>query len=257
MRQTSERNLPTGRGPEDAISRERRYFAYALAAARLTAGDKVLDIGCGEGYGATILLEAAKEYAGIDLPAAVVDAARQSFGSDRAQFVAFDGGQIPYEDGAFDAAVSFQVIEHVPDVRAFLTEARRVIKPTGWVMLTTPNRVFRLGPGEKPWNRFHLREYTAQGLIDDLRQVFPEVQLLGVRASAEAEAIEIARVQRARRWARWDILGLRNRLPGAYNERARRIVGAIGKASGPAIDPAFYTSDEAERGLDLLAVCSA
>jgi ubiquinone/menaquinone biosynthesis C-methylase UbiE len=256
VRRTSERNLPTGRGPEDAISRDRRYFAYALAAARLASSDKVLDIGCGEGYGAPILLEAAQEYVGIDLPEPVVDEARRSFGSDRAKFSAFDGGQIPYEDAAFDAAVSFQVIEHVPDVPAFLAEARRVIKPTGWVMFTTPNRVLRLGPGESPWNRFHLREYDAQGLVDALRQVFTNVQLLGVRASAEAEAIEIARVQRARRWARWDVLDLRNKLPGALNERARRIVGSIGKASGPAIDPAFYTSDDAERGLDLLGVCS-
>jgi ubiquinone/menaquinone biosynthesis C-methylase UbiE len=256
VRQTSERNLPTGGGPEDAVSRERRYFAYAFAAAKLGASDRVLDIGCGEGYGASILLETAHEYVGIDLPEAVVDEARRHFSSDRAQFVAFDGSRIPFDDDAFDGAVSFQVIEHVPDVRAYLTEARRVIKPTGWLMLTTPNRVLRLGPDESPWNRFHLREYDAQGLGSAVREVFTNVQLLGIRASAEAEAVEIARVQRARRWARWDVLGLRNRLPGALNERARRIVGSIGKAGGPAFDPAFYTSDEVERGLDLLAICS-
>jgi hypothetical protein len=124
-------------------------------------------------------------------------------------------------------------------------------------MFTTPNRLLRLGPGESPWNRIHLREYDPHGLADDLGRVFPSVRVLGVRASPEAEAIEIARVQRARRWARWDVLDLRNRLPGALNEWARRLVGSVGKASGAAIDPAFYTSDDAERGLDLLAVCSA
>lgn len=257
MRRTSERNLPTGHGPEDAVSRDRRYFAYQLAAERLGRSNEVLDIGCGEGYGARILLKNASGYAGIDLPEAVVDEARRSFGSDRARFSAFDGARIPYEDATFDAAVSFQVIEHVPDVRGFLTEARRVIKPTGWVMFTTPNRLLRLGPGESPWNRFHLREYDSQGLIDALRPIFTNVQLLGIRASAEAEAIEIARVQRARRWARRDVLGLRNKLPGALNERARRIVGSIGRPpAGPPIDSAFHTSDEVDRGLDLLAICS-
>ncbi len=256
MTRTSERNLPTGQGPEDAISRDRHRFAYATAAERLESNEDVLDIGCGEGYGATILLEAANEYTGVDLSATVVDEARRNFGSTRTRFAAFDGTRIPFEDGTFDAAVSFQVIEHVADVRSYLAEARRVIKPAGWAMFTTPNRLLRLGPGERPWNRFHLREYDPQGLTDALAEIFATVQLLGVRATAEAEAIEIARVQRARRWARWDVLGLRNRLPGALNERARRAVGGIGKAAGPAVDAAFYLSDEADRGLDLLAICS-
>ena len=257
MRRTSERNLPTGGSPEDSISRDRHRFAYESAAQRLTATDDVLDVGCGEGYGAPILLGAGRSYVGIDLSEAVVGEARGNFGSDRARFSAFDGARIPLDDAAFDAAVSFQVIEHVTDVSAYLTEIRRVLRPTGWVMFTTPNRLLRLGPGESPWNRFHLREYDPQGLADDLGRVFPSVRVLGVRASPEAEAIEIARVQRARRWARWDVLDVRNRLPGALNEWARRLVGSVGKASGAAIDPAFYTSDDAERGLDLLAVCSA
>jgi SAM-dependent methyltransferase len=256
MPRTSERNLPTGRGPEEIISRDRHRFAYETAAERLGSSDDVLDVGCGEGYGAPILLERAKGYVGIDLSEAVVDEARRTFGSERARFSAFDGVRIPFDDGAVDAAVSFQVIEHVADVGAYLAEIRRVVKPAGWAIFTTPNRLLRLGSGESPWNRFHLREYDPRGLTDALAAVFPSVQLLGVRASAEAEAIEIARVQRARRWARWDVLGLRNRLPGAINEQARRVVGVIGKAAGPMNDPAFHLSDEADRGLDLLAICS-
>lgn len=256
MRLTSERNLPTGGSPEDSISRHRHRFAYEVAAQRLTSTDDVLDVGCGEGYGAPILLSSGNSYVGIDLSEAVVGEARSNFGSDRARFSAFDEVRIPVEDAAFDAAVSFQVIEHVADVSTYLTEIQRVLRPTGWVMFTTPNRLLRLGRDESPWNRFHLREYDPPGFADDLGRIFPSVQVLGLRASPEAEAIEIARVQRARRWARWDVLGLRKRLPGGLNERARRLVGSIGKASGAAIDPAFYISDDAERGLDLLAVCS-
>jgi len=257
MRRTSERNLPTGGSPEDTISRERHRFAYESAAKRLTSTDNVLDVGCGEGYGAPILLSSGSSYLGLDLSEAVVRAARTKFGSGRARFSAFDGARIPFEGTSFDAAVSFQVIEHVANVPAYLTEIQRVLKPTGWAMLTTPNRLLRLGPDESPWNRFHVREYDPQGFADALAPFFPIVQVLGVRANPEAEAIEIARVQRARRWARWDLLGLRNRLPGTLNEWARRIVGSVGKASDEAIDPAFYTSDDAAHGLDLLAVCSA
>ena len=257
MRRTSERNLPTGGSPEDAISRDRHRFAYEFAATRVEATDDVLDVGCGEGYGAPVLLAAAKSYAGIDLSEAVVDEARRAFGSDRARFSAFDGSRIPYDDATFDAAVSFQVIEHVGDVAAYLAEIRRVVKPEGWAMFTTPNRLLRLAPGESPWNRFHLREFDPQGLDVALAEVFSDIRILGVRASPDAEEIEIARVQRARRWARWDALGLRNRLPDVLNERARRIVGSIGRARGPLGDPGFHTSEEAERGLDLLAICSA
>ena len=145
MTRTSERNLPTGQGPEDAISRDRHRFAYATAAERLESNEDVLDIGCGEGYGATILLEAANEYTGVDLSATVVDEARRNFGSTRTRFAAFDGTRIPFEDGTFDAAVSFQVIEHVADVRSYLAEARRVIKPAGWAMFTISTCI--QGPG--------------------------------------------------------------------------------------------------------------
>jgi SAM-dependent methyltransferase len=258
VRVTSERNLPTGVGPEDAISRHRHRFAYEHAADRLTSNDTVLDVGCGEGYGSQILLKHAKAYAGIDLfePAAVE--AERSFGSDRASFSAFDGIRIPYDDRSFEAAVSFQVIEHVVDVPSYLAEIHRVLEPGAWVMFTTPNRLLRLAPGQRPWNRFHLREYDPEGLENDLAQHFVTVQLLGVRASAEAEEIELARVQRARRWAWWDVLGVRNRLPDALNERARRLIGSIGRTEGsPAIDPAFHVTENAALGLDLLAVCTA
>ena len=71
---------------------------------------------------------------------------------------------LPFDDGAFDAVVSFQVIEHVPSVDAYLAEVARVLRPGGTFLCATPDRVTRLFARQRPWNRWHLEEFTQAGL---------------------------------------------------------------------------------------------
>jgi SAM-dependent methyltransferase len=76
--------------------------------------------------------------------------------------------------------VSFETLEHVPDARAMVLEIRRVLKPGGRLVLSTPNRAF--GPSERHTNNpFHVKEFTAAELHDLLAEAFTEVQLYGQR----------------------------------------------------------------------------
>jgi SAM-dependent methyltransferase len=81
-----------------------------------------------------------------------------------------------------DHVTSMETIEHVQDARALVAEVRRVLKPAGSFVLSTPNRAF--GPPERhTGNPFHIREFTADELRQVLCEHFNSVQLFGQRPS--------------------------------------------------------------------------
>src|SRR5258707_171129 len=86
--------------------------------------------------------------------------------------------------------LSIQVIEHIVDMDAYLNEIWRVLKPGGIVVFSTPNAAIRLDPGMKPWNRFHIQEFTPVQLEALLRATFAEVKLRGQFAKDEIYRIE-------------------------------------------------------------------
>jgi len=82
-----------------------------------------------------------------------------------------------YETETFDIVVSVEVIEHVPDDSAFVSQIHRILKSNGWFILTTPN-----GQTTPNVNPDHMRHYTADQLEAKLREAFSEVKVFtGVR----------------------------------------------------------------------------
>lgn len=229
---------------------------YTTAAGLVRPGDRVLDIGFGEGYGSVLLRDAGAEYLGIELDARMVEHARTRYGP---YFRAYDGSTIPAPDASFDLVLMLQVIALLPEPTVVLREIRRVLKPGGQALLTTPNRIYRLADGQKPWNRHHYREYTADHLRRELEAVFTKVRLFGVFALDPIDSLVKARGARARRLARLDPLGLHHRLlPDSLNARVRRV---LRRTAQPDVDAADFSPDriwqaekDAGSGLDLLAV---
>ncbi len=93
-----------------------------------------------------------------------------------------DATRLPVRDAAYNLFVSFETIEHLEDDRAFLAEVARVLKPGGAFICSTPNRNL-MDPGtsirDKPFNPFHVREYTLKELEPLLQQFFASVSWLG------------------------------------------------------------------------------
>ena len=216
----------------------RHEFAYAVARDRLPADARVLEVGCGAGYGSAQLAERAAEYVGLDVDAATVAAATRDHASERCRFERYDGVRLPFEAARFDAAVSFQVVEHVADDVAFLAELARVLSDAGVLVLSTPNRLTRVEPGRRPWNRYHVREYAPDELRDRLAE----------------------RLRSIRRVAAIDVFGLRDRIP----EWGRQAVARWVEGRAPAADTAVgrfdlsdfrCATDALDRSLDLIAVC--
>ena len=146
------------------------------------AGLRVADAACGNGYGAAMMAGSAASVDGFDLSEQAVEEARERYGASGAVFTAADILALPRPDACYDAFVSFETIEHLPDTDAYLREIRRVLKPGGTFYCSTPNRLIT-NPGtsitDKPYNPWHLREFSPAELETALRRVFAEVTLLG------------------------------------------------------------------------------
>lgn len=156
----------------------------------------VLDYGCGSGYGCRFLSDYAGEVVGVDISEEVIDYCCDVYRAPNLSFQKiFPNCALPFEDSFFHAIVSFQVIEHIPDVQTYLFELNRVLKGDGTLFITTPNRKHRLLPFQKPWNPEHVKEYSLKDLNRELSSVFKQVEILGVYGTEEINAIEYKRVK--------------------------------------------------------------
>jgi SAM-dependent methyltransferase len=149
-------------------------------AAQFAAGKPVLDVASGAGFGLQLLKQAGACPIGLDYDAQALRQVRRL--EAKARLVHADATCLPFQAHSLDLVVSFETIEHVPDAQALVSEIRRVLKPGGQLVLSTPNRAF--GPEERhTQNPFHVREFTANELRDLLRASFDAVQVYGQRPS--------------------------------------------------------------------------
>jgi SAM-dependent methyltransferase len=146
-------------------------------ACRLVRGRRVLDAGCGAGYGSAMLSAAgADAVTGVDRAQAVLEVAQQG-APENVRFEVADVASLPFAAASFDAVVCFEVIEHVEDRDAVLDELRRVLAPDGLLIISSPNRD-RYVPG----NPHHRHEYTPRELRAALEARFPAVALVAQHA---------------------------------------------------------------------------
>ena len=172
---TGERVVP-GQVNVDLWNEHIARYAFAR---RYAEGKRVLDAGCGTGYGSAELALSARSVAGIDLALEAVAFARASYTAPGLSFLAASCTALPFSNASFDLAVAFEVIEHLEDYRALLTECARVLAPQGLFIVSSPNKSYyaesrqQIGP-----NPFHHHEFEPEEFFEELRRAFPHVQLL-------------------------------------------------------------------------------
>ena len=137
---------------------------------------KVLDVACGSGYGTTMLATGgcAQYVVGIDAGLELGTYLVEHTLKGKTEFVLADALRTPVQDGSFDLVVSFETIEHVSDPSCFLGELRRVLRPGGIAIISTPlnNEPSRFTPD----NPFHVREFSVDEFSVLLRSKFPQVE---------------------------------------------------------------------------------
>ena len=172
---TGERVVP---GKVDADLWNEHVARYVFAA-RLAEGKRVLDAGCGSGYGAARLALRASSVVAMDLAAEALDEARQRYRMPNLHFVRASCTEAPVRDGAFDLVVAFEIIEHLKDWEQLLQEAGRLLGPGGQFIVSTPNKEYygaSRGPSEP--NPYHVHEFSFEEFREALAKVFPQVSIL-------------------------------------------------------------------------------
>jgi SAM-dependent methyltransferase len=147
-------------------------YRYAYAS-RFVNGKRVLDIACGEGYGAAALQKAgATQVIGVDISEAACVHARRKYGIDARPGTAEN---IPLAARSVDVIVSFETIEHVPDPQRFLDECVRILVPGGRLIISTPNKgVYNR---DDQWrNPHHCSEMTEVEFSSALQARFCDIQ---------------------------------------------------------------------------------
>ena len=191
-----------GQVPHDFARRR----AFLLAAVR--PGDRVLDLGCGEGAFAAELVRAGAHVVAVDVADEPLRRAREHGPELDLRRIEPDG---PWDlpDGGFDVVWAGEVVEHVADTAAWLSEVRRVLRSGGTLLISTPSHgpLRLLGLALRPRAAAahfdprgdHLRFYTRsslRNLLEDLR--FEDVRIDAVGGRPGARQTLLARAVRAR-----------------------------------------------------------
>jgi SAM-dependent methyltransferase len=170
---TGERVVP-GKTPTLLVLEHLVRYRFA---GRFSKGLRVVDVGCGTGYGAAVLAETAGLTVGIDSDWGTIHYAGKAYLRPNLRFVLSDCRDLPFRDRFFEVAVSFEVIEHIREQDQCLSEIRRVLSPDGILIMSTPN-VFRSTKVIEEANPFHHKELNEGEFAELLLRHFDDVQLL-------------------------------------------------------------------------------
>jgi SAM-dependent methyltransferase len=230
-----ERTLPDV--PEENYWFRRHLVVYEWVA-RQVAGQRVIDMASGEGYGADVLARHASSVVGVEANPDAFEHARLRYARPKLRF---ERSMVEVYAEPCDAVVFLQTIEHVQDPGAVLEHFAAMLAPGGAVFVSTPN-VLTLAPKGEPrsGNPWHVREYRPNEYRALCERHFGAVDLLGLFH---------ARRLRAHQWAiehaGWDAVHARLRITRPFYER---------------LVPAISTRDFAlrrgrlDKALDFLAV---
>jgi ubiquinone/menaquinone biosynthesis C-methylase UbiE len=153
-------------------------YAQALD---IVSGKKVLDIACGDGYGSNLLSGLAAEVVGVDIDAETIALAKIKYRKPNLRFLTGSADVIPCKTGIFDVVVSFETIEHHDKHEEMMLEIKRVLKPNGVLIISSPDKRFYSDvPGYK--NPFHVKELYADEFRDLLKKCFRHTFFLRQRS---------------------------------------------------------------------------
>ncbi len=154
-------------GSHDYVELLFHWHRYQMAA-ELVKGLRVLDLGIGTAYGSNYLAGFAEHVVGIDIDSEAVEAAQLRYRRPNLSFVAGDLNELHFAEESFDAIVLFEVIEHMPKSQqeSMIQEIRRILKPHGLFLLSTPDHDRTKNfPEKNPYHTGELTETELQGLL--------------------------------------------------------------------------------------------
>ncbi len=137
---------------------------------------RVVDLACGTGYGCATLAQArARSVIGVDINTEAIAYAKKQYDLPAIRYVQADVTATNLPEKSADIITSFETVEHLKNEEKFIQEIRRLLKPNGLLIISTPNVEFSVGN-----NPFHIREYTFDECLVLLKD-FKSVDYFGQR----------------------------------------------------------------------------
>jgi ubiquinone/menaquinone biosynthesis C-methylase UbiE len=160
------------------------YLAQYRHAIRFVRGQKVLDIGCGQGYGSRYLFDnGANEVVGMDLDNRDILKAQAIHGREGVAFTVGDAKELPFGAESFDVVTCFQVLESAASLDRILEQVSQVLRPDGVALLSTVNRKRFSRLSESPVEENHLQEFDHDEFKRLLKRVFTRTDIQGLFCS--------------------------------------------------------------------------
>lgn len=254
----AERTDPINEGSHPFYCQYRAVYEYAK---KFVTAQRVMDAGCGEGYGAKLLAENASQVVAIDNDRKTIQRARQRYRQSNLQFHIGDIGQLSVGlSHAFDVVCCFHTIEHLKEPTLFLQRIGKILSNSGVLLISTPNR-------EKTFIEwpYHEREYTVREFRSLLSSCFEDVTLYALHASNSMSQFRDIQARAVHRIIGWDILQLHRRLPKRLRQIAFDIGGTVlNKCLSKAhrnrifritLQDFSIKRERLNEGLDLIGVC--
>jgi SAM-dependent methyltransferase len=158
-------------------------------ASQFVRGKRVLDAGCGVGYGSRILAYfGACEVVGLDISEEALDTARKQFTHSRVKFLQDDCEHLRNVKGPFDVIVCLENLEHLNCPERFLSRAAENLCPDGMLICSTPQSLRVSG---KPDNPYHVKEYSLGEFQELLEPYFGDIVICGQDVTATAKAVHV------------------------------------------------------------------
>ncbi|MDZ4667595.1 MAG: class I SAM-dependent methyltransferase [bacterium] len=193
------------------VTVKRCFFAYEWAIPFLR--DKnTADVGCADGYGTQYLANYTKSTVGIDYSEATIEEARKKHGAKaNLSFISGKVPPIPLETESKDIVTAFQFIEHIADRKGFMVDVKRVLKPGGAFLCTTPNAKMSIAR-----NPFHVHEYTFDEMHNEASEVFDSIEIWGVQGNDKVNLYYEENAKWVKKILRLDPLGLHKIIPASW-----------------------------------------
>jgi SAM-dependent methyltransferase len=154
---------------------------YAFAKHFFLKVQRVLDLGCGTGYGSYYLAERLQgaDVLGMDVASEAVQFAHSEYRHPKLHYLVGDASHTAISSHSFDGIVCFEVIEHIPNPEELLMEANRLLRNDGICVISTPNRHIYSPGSDRPWNPYHVKEFTLDEFQHLLAAHFPHIKVWG------------------------------------------------------------------------------